>query len=61
VASRGTFKSSTNAAWLKILASPDGFGEQHRLFRQELHKLLGMVETRESAFVEAWNEFFGPR
>jgi hypothetical protein len=43
--------------WLRppALASSTGFSAK------ELHKLLGMVETRESTFVEAWNEFLGSR
>lgn len=41
--------------WLKpvSLASSSGFAAQ------ELNKLLGLVESHQQVFVEAWNEFFG--
>lgn len=40
--------------WLKpiLLASSTGFSAQ------ELNKLLGLVESNQKLFLEAWNEFF---
>ena len=40
--------------WLKpiLLASSTGFSAP------ELNKLLGLVETNQKLFLEAWNEFF---
>ena len=40
--------------WLK----PVSLGGSTGFPAQELNRLLGMVETHQQIFVEAWNEFF---